>query len=269
MVNLLAKQHLPALEQFVAANVLLGFDYDGTLAPIARTPEQARMRASTEKLLADVARLYPCVVISGRSLDDVSSRLEGVPIWYIFGNHGLEPVRASQPGEGQTGDWAEWLKQKLPPQQGVIIEDKKFSLTIHYRQASDKRRALEAIAEALQQLPGTRTIGGNQAVNVLPLAGVNKGVALQEARRQFACDCALFVGDDATDEDAFTSAGPDRLLGLRIGSTRSSAARYYLSAQRDIDTLLEMLLRFRSQRDDRFLSKMPAMIRRKATRRKP
>ena len=246
MVNLLAKQHLPDLEHFVAANVLLGFDYDGTLAPIARTPEQARMRASTEKLLTDVARVYPCVVISGRSLDDLSARLAGIPVWHIFGNHGLEPVRASQPGEGQTDGWAQWLKNRLPPQDGVIIEDKKFSLTIHYRQASDKRRALEAIAEALRQLPGARALGGNQAVNVLPLDGANKGVALQEARRQFACDCALFVGDDDTDEDAFTSAGPDRLLAVRIGpAPPQSAARYCLPAQRDIDTLLEMLLRFR------------------------
>jgi trehalose 6-phosphate phosphatase len=246
MMNILAARHFRTLEQFVQSNVLLGFDYDGTLAPIAQTPDAARMRATTERLLKQVVRLYPCVVISGRSLDDLTGRLTRVPIWHLFGNHGLEPERANA-GESPTGAWAQWLKQRLPSQRGVVIEDKKYSLTIHYRQAGDKRRALDAIAEALKHLPDARTLTGSQAVNVLPLNGVNKGVALQEARRQFACDCAIYVGDDGTDEDAFSSAGADRLLAIRVGRSRGTAAHYCLPAQRDIDQLLHLLVRLRGR----------------------
>ena len=53
------------------------------------------------------------------------------------------------------------------------------------------------------------------------------------------------VGDDDTDEDAFASDGAQRLLSIRIGTRRRSAAQFRLSRQADIDTLLELLLRLR------------------------
>jgi trehalose-6-phosphatase len=58
--------------------LLLAFDYDGTLALIAETPAQARMRAANRDLLFAVAHHCPCVVISGRSLDDVTSQSANV-----------------------------------------------------------------------------------------------------------------------------------------------------------------------------------------------
>ena len=78
-------------------------------------------------------------------------------------------------------------------------------MTIHYRHVSDKRRALAAIEDAVSDLPDARTIGGTQALTLLPPGGPDKGVALQQARRLFHCDKALYIGDDDTDEDAFSS----------------------------------------------------------------
>ena len=51
MADILAPRNRAILADFAASNVLLAFDYDGTLAPIASTPAQARMRASTRRLL--------------------------------------------------------------------------------------------------------------------------------------------------------------------------------------------------------------------------
>jgi trehalose 6-phosphate phosphatase len=82
-------QHVEQLQAFALSNLLVAFDYDGTLAPIAPTPEAASMRADTRRLLGRVASRYPCVVISGRALDDLTRRLDGIPLWYVFGNQGL------------------------------------------------------------------------------------------------------------------------------------------------------------------------------------
>ena len=66
-------RHLAMLAGFALSNVLLAFDYDGTLAPIADTPAKTRACAPAhDALLTSVARAYPCVVISGRALADIT-----------------------------------------------------------------------------------------------------------------------------------------------------------------------------------------------------
>lgn len=197
--NILAKRNLPELAGFASSNVLLAFDYDGTLAPIVQTPAHARMRPETRRLLTAVARRYPCVVISGRPLDDVTQKLDQIPVWYVFGDFGHEPASEGLKPPAQVRDWARQLTERLP----------------------------------------------SQAVTVMPRGGPDKGVALQNARRLFACDTAIYVGDDETDEDAFGSDGPGRLLSVRVGASRVSKARYCVKRQADVDTLLRTLLTFR------------------------
>jgi trehalose 6-phosphate phosphatase len=236
---------MTVLSDFALSNVLLALDYDGTLAPIAPTPRSARMRAETRRLLTTVANLYPCVVISGRALDDLSRRLDGIPLWYLFGNHGLEPAAATAPHTAAVQVWVQRLRERLPASLGVEIEDKTHSLTIHYRHAPDKHRARAAIDEALDAIPEARAMGGAEAVSVLPANGADKGVALQQARRQFACDTAIYVGDDDTDEAAFGSDAAGRLLAIRIGAASESHARYHLESQAEMDALLQTLIDLR------------------------
>ncbi len=236
------------LAGFAHANVLLAFDYDGTLVPIAQTPTAPRMRRTTRELLTRAAALYPCVVISGRALDDLSERLDGIPVWFLFGNHGLEPPQPGTSTLPPVTAWAARLEQELPADPGVLIEDKRYSLTVHYRQAKDKRRVIEAIDRILAELPDARAIGGTEAVSLLPRNAGNKGIALGQACRWFACDSAIYVGDDETDEDAFASVYPERLLTIRVGSEHKSRAQYHLDTQDDIDTLLQMLVDVRQMR---------------------
>jgi trehalose 6-phosphate phosphatase len=247
-IEILTPGHLPVLIQFALSNVLLAFDYDGTLAPIASTPARARMRRTTKNLLAKVTRLYPCVVISGRQLHDLEARLDRIPVWCVFGNHGLEPGATGHRADDNVRGWVEHLNDQLGEQDGVVIEEKKYSVTIHYRQARDKARARAAISEAARGLTNARTLGGSLAVSVIPRGGPDKGVALQEARRRFACDTAIYVGDDDSDEDAFISGPPEQLLSVRVGAPEGSRARYCLSTQTAIDTLLETLLALRAPR---------------------
>ena len=248
MQTILHDQQRELLRTFADANVLLAFDYDGTLVPIAATPAAPRMRETTRQLLTRAAQLYPCVIISGRALDDLSKRLDGVPVWYLFGNHGLEPPRPGVVSPTPARKWAAHLQQLLPDDPGILIEDKRYSLTIHYRNARDKRRAVEAIDRVVAELPDARALGGAEAVSLLPRGAGDKGVALQQACRWFACDSAIYVGDDATDEDAFASPYPEKLLTIRVGAEPESGARYHVGSQEEIDMLLQVLVDIRTRR---------------------
>ena len=248
MRNILAKRNLATLADFANSNVLIGFDYDGTLAPIAASLTRAPMRVATRQLLGRVARAYPAVVISGRAHHDLTKRLGRLPLWEVFGNHGIEPWEQSRATAAQVAEWVTHLGPQLAQYPGLVIEDKKYSVTIHHRAVRDKARVRRAIAAAVEALPNVRTLAGPQAVNLLPRDGPNKGVALQRARVALACKAAIYVGDDDTDEDAFISADSEHLLAIRIGRSRTSSAHYYVKAQADIDALLWQLLALRARR---------------------
>jgi trehalose 6-phosphate phosphatase len=233
-----------ALAEYAAANVIVALDYDGTLSPITARPQDARMRPRTKTLLHALARRYPTVAISGRALADVSERLKAVPLWHVFGNHGIEgtPHQRETP---HVREWLEILRRELPPELGIFIEDKGHSLSLHTRQARDRRRALAAIDRAVAQLSEVTVIGGKEVVNLLPPDRGNKGVALEFAMRAFVCSHAIYVGDDDTDEDAFRVSQSAPVLGIRVGQSENTAAQYYVETQEEVDDLLEALVQFR------------------------
>jgi trehalose 6-phosphate phosphatase len=251
MPYILSKRHLPTLAHFAASNVLLAFDYDGTLSALAPTPAEARIRPLTRRLLCAVAERYPCAVISGRSRADLARRLARVPVWHVAGNHGLEPWGERESYARRVRRWMQPLSAQLAPCEGVVIEDKTYSLTVHYRQARNRRRALEAIAGAVRGLSSARVLGGRDAISVVPRGAPHKGTALERVRQLLVCDTAIYVGDDDTDEDAFRTARPDRLLAIRVGNSRQSCARYWLRSQDEMDGLLQTLLSLRPLRHGR------------------
>ena len=96
-------------------------------------------------------------------------------------------------------------------------------------------------------LPDVRIICGAAAVNLLPKDGANKGVALRRALEITACDTAIYVGDDDTDEDAFGALKPEQLLSIRIGRSDASRARFHLESQSSIDLFLAALAEARDE----------------------
>jgi trehalose 6-phosphate phosphatase len=250
MKYLLAKPNRAILARHLAANLALVFDFDGTLAPIVRDPDAATMRAETRALLRKLALRFPCAVISGRAREDVARRLAGTGIEWVVGNHGAEWGWArldSISVESLVEQWHEHLVRRLRRHAGVVVENKRYSLAIHYRRSRAKRRALAAIAEAVVALPEARVRRGKEVVNVVPRGAPHKGIALQQVRALLGCDTALYVGDDTTDEDVFALDEPGQLVTARIGASRESQAAYYLETQREIDALLKLALRARDR----------------------
>jgi trehalose 6-phosphate phosphatase len=248
MRHLLSRENEEVLAQLAFSRVLLAFDFDGTLAPIVAERDCAEMRDDTAELFVRVCSLYPAAVISGRAERDVAERLRGAEVKYVVGNHGLEPGARLEEYEADMQKARESLERTLAGHAGIDLEDKRYSLAVHYRRARLKRTAREVIRNAVAALPvPMRILPGKMVINIVPERAPNKGDALLSLRRVEQADIAFYVGDDMTDEDVFELDQPGRLLGVRVGESLNSAASYYLRNQREIDRLLSRLISLRDK----------------------
>lgn len=244
MRDLLAPANRRVLVEWARRDPLVAFDYDGTLAPISSDAERAVMRPGTRRLLATLTRRYRCAVISGRALRDLRPLVAGLPFRVLVGNHGAELGRARR--SPLVRRWRAALRP-LEGLDGVTIEDKDVSLSVHYRAARRRAAARRAILEAVAGLPRARVIGGKCVVNLVPEGAPDKGGALARVAADLGCAAAVYVGDDETDEDVFGLRGGPDLLAVRVGARRGSRAAFYVPRQGDVDRLLERLIRIRDE----------------------
>jgi trehalose 6-phosphate phosphatase len=245
MRGLLAQSKV--LETLAHSKTLLAFDFDGTLSPIVRDRDAAGLRARTSALFHTVCELYPTAVISGRARRDVAARLGNARVDFVVGNHGLEPGTDLAQARRVLDPARKQFSALSALAAGVELEDKRYSLAVHYRRARNRAAAQRAIRQVIASLQTPmRIIDGKCVLNVVPANAPNKGDALLKLRRKAKAEIALYVGDDVTDEDVFRIEQPSQLITARIGKSSSSAASYYLRNQREVDALLARLISLRS-----------------------
>lgn len=245
MRHLFLREGRAALVEAMRGRPLLAFDFDGTLAPIVPHPSEARVTAAVSDRLARLAEFRPVAIITGRSVDDVAPRLGFVPR-FIVGNHGAE-----DPIEGRAIDTApldafranlvahaERLKND-----GVEVEDKGYSVALHYRLAPDRAAAQRCIEWLLHDLdPGLHFFGGKCIANVVVAGAPDKGDAVAALVARAGADSAIFVGDDVNDEAVFVRAEPGWLT-VRIGRDDPlSKADFFLDSYAEVATLLQLML---------------------------
>jgi trehalose 6-phosphate phosphatase len=241
----LSANGLRALHALVKSAPLLALDYDGTLCPIRRTPRAAVLSAHTRALLEQVCALYPVAIISGRSVENLTSLLGDLQPEYVVGNHGLEPGPRLTRAAKQVAQARQRLSHHVAPMRGVELEDKRYTLSLHYRRAPDSTKARRALLElAHRWAPALRRVEGKKVLNLIPLGG-DKGRALWRLLRRANRGRALFVGDDLTDEDAFKLPRV-KVMSIRVGHTRDTAAGWYLEGRREVDALLAELISLRA-----------------------
>ena len=240
--------------------LLLMLDFDGTLAPIAPTPAEAELPPETRFELERLVKSDGCTVavVSGRALGDVRDKVRIDGITYV-GNHGLEYVRPNEEprllAPPQPGDALERMRESLEtslaPFEGIGIEDKGYSFAVHYRLVKPEERPLvkEAVAEAVRARgsAGSWEIrAGAMVLEVRPPLDCDKGTIvtglldLEEHLHGTSERFAMYIGDDATDEDAF-KALRGRGVPVLVGAPRISFAEYYLDGPREVRDLLRML----------------------------
>jgi len=238
-------QELATFARFVAPDTLFAFDLDGTLAPIVEEYGAAEVAEPVRATLQRLVQLAKVVVITGRSRKDAEAIL-GFEPHLVIGNHGAE-----WPSDNDTGNrevverclkWKAQLQDLLSDEQGVEIEFKGESLTLHYRKAADPDKTLARLHAAVDALePGARRFGGKFVVNVVPLEALDKGDALAAAMERLGSPRAVYFGDDETDEEIFRLKRDD-VFGVHVGKNDGTAAAYYLNQQSEMLGLLNSMV---------------------------
>jgi len=234
----------------------LFLDYDGTLTPIVSRPELAVLSDRRRSVLKRLAASYPTAIISGRGRDDVE-RLVGLPDLAYAGSHGFDIVGPGGAAAGHAvADWiepvmgrvAEMVKPQLAGIDGVLIEEKRFSIAVHYRLADEASVArIESIVdEAVAFNARLKKAYGKKVFEVRPDVEWDKGKALLFLVEALGLDSPdvvpFYIGDDVTDEDAFDVLR-DRGIGILVSETpRPTEATYWVQAPWEVYAFFERLL---------------------------
>jgi trehalose 6-phosphate phosphatase len=197
------------------ARAALLFDIDGTLAPIVEHAVDARVPERTRQLLTQIARKYGVVAcVSGRRASEARAMVAIGTISYL-GSHGAEVLRAgwTEPVvDPEVEDWTERIHDFAREADTaelrrlrVRLEDKGPIVAFHWRGAPDEeaaRAAIDAIATKAESA-GLRTHWGRKVLEVRPPVRIDKGAGIISFLAGTDVDVAMYVGDDATDLDAF------------------------------------------------------------------
>jgi len=213
----------PFAERPALAAVVL--DFDGTLSPIVDVAAEARPVDGAVELLDRLAgRLGLVAVMSGRPVDFL--RLLLPPSVALSGLYGLEVirdgVRRDLPGAGAwrevVADVARISVDRGP--EGMVVEPKGLSLTLHYRTRPDVAPAVVAWAENQAARSGLVARPAKMSVELHPPIAADKGTALEALTAGLAAVC--YAGDDQGDLPAFDAL--DRLAAAGVHTLRVAVA---------------------------------------------
>jgi trehalose-phosphatase len=251
----LALEHVKEMgDRIRGKTVVMFIDYDGTLTPIAESPEQARLSEEMRQALRDLAGKCTVAIVSGRELENVR-KVVGIDGIVYAGSHGFD---ISGPGghmDFQQGvdylpvlDQAEIaLRRLLQLVPGCQIERKRFAVAIHFRRVDDLQvpKVESAVDEVLSLNKGLRKTGGKKIFELRPDIEWDKGKAIAwiQQKLDLAREDVLtfYLGDDLTDEDGFREL-QDRGIGILVrDENRPTAAHYAVDNSEDVRLFLHML----------------------------
>ncbi|HEX4272205.1 MAG TPA: trehalose-phosphatase [Rhizomicrobium sp.] len=195
----------------MSGNTALFLDIDGTLLDLARTPDLVKvprdLLRALERLSRELSGAF--AFVSGRSLESIDKLFSPFKPAAI-GAHGGEirgidgTVARSQALPDSVREVFTGLAGNIP---GLLLEDKKCALALHYRLAPEARPVLTSAMEKHAKLFETEKVHILQGKSVIEARrlGVDKGTAVAALAKQrpFAGRAILFGGDDTTDLDVF------------------------------------------------------------------
>ncbi|AEG48099.1 trehalose-phosphatase [Sphingobium chlorophenolicum L-1] len=212
----------------------LFLDFDGTLAPIADTPDGVVVDG---ELLALLERLRQrldgrLAIVSGRSV--ATLRDLGFGAFLLAGTHGLEFADPGEPAEAPPRlpavDDAEAAFHSFATHKpGLLVERKTISVGLHFRGAPQWGDAARDLAEGLADRLGLALQPGKMLYELRP-GGADKGTAVRTLmqRRPMAGGKPIFIGDDVTDEEGFAVARDLGGAGVLVGAPRTTLAAFSL-----------------------------------------
>ncbi|KAK9110669.1 hypothetical protein Sjap_018729 [Stephania japonica] len=177
--------------------IVVFLDYDGTLSPIVRDPDQAFMSDAMRATVKEVAVNFPTAIVSGRCFDKVYSFVRLAELYYA-GSHGMD-IKGPTKGPNRRqkvhfqpaleflpmiNEVYKILLEKTKSIPGAKVEHNKFCVSVHYRCVDEK------------------------VLEVRPSVNWDKGKAVQFLLESLGFAnrkdvMPIYIGDDQTDEDAF------------------------------------------------------------------
>jgi len=224
--------------------LLVGLDVDGVLAPIVGHADDAALLPGTAEAIVAVAQLEDVhvAVVSGRSVADLERFGFGVDV-VVIGSHGMETRDAAM---APLDDHELQVLRNLDDAAvaaaaragaGAWIERKPASVVLHVRLADDADgpQAIAALIDTVASIEGATTKAGSGVLEAFARRA-DKGTALVELGERLGATTTIFVGDDITDEEAFSRLGPDDVT-IKVGDADTIAAHRL----RDPDAVLTFL----------------------------
>ncbi|MEE8359643.1 MAG: trehalose-phosphatase [Candidatus Omnitrophota bacterium] len=233
-------------------------DYDGSLTPIVKRPELAVLSGKMRDAIKKLSEKHTVAIVSGRMREDVQKlvSIEGV---FYAGSHGFD---IQGPGFSLIQPEAEEtiplitrvtgaLKEEFGNVEGVLIEDKKFSVAVHYRLARAKEipRIRNRVNEIVERNRKLRFMSGKKVFEIIPDIRWSKGMAMRWILKAlnigWADASVVYIGDDVTDEDAFRMLRTRGTSILVSKKAKVSAANFYLTSPQEVKNLFEKITELR------------------------
>lgn len=235
-------------------------DFDGTLAEFGVDPGSITLPPARQILLQTLGRRadLSAGLVSGRRISDLRERVPAAPSMFFAGLHGLEiegpglkfshkAIALAAPGLSLL---AKDLRRAIKPLPGVFVEDKTYSIVLHVRAASkaDRLHAItrfDALSEPLLSEGTVRLQAGDNVLELLPNVDWAKGDAVRAIGRHVETDTKeavwpVYIGDDATDEDAFEEIGANGLT-IAVGK-RPVGASFQIADPPAVECFLRAIL---------------------------
>jgi trehalose 6-phosphate phosphatase len=227
-------------------------DIDGTLLDLAQTPREVWVPPDLAKTLPRLLTRTSgaLAMVSGRSVNDID--LIFAPMQFpAVGGHGAE-MRLSPESESVSSYAPPMDKElkrrlaaiaKLSP--GILLEDKGYSLALHYRLAPHAEQAIyDAVSAIRADLPNApiEVLPGKSVCEIKP-SGFTKATGVRElmTRAPFKGRRPVFIGDDVTDETVFAIMPEFNGLAFSVGRRARGVAGHF-DEPRDVRAWLAHLL---------------------------
>jgi trehalose 6-phosphate phosphatase len=213
-------------------------DIDGTLLDLVPTPREVWVPPGLSKTLNRLLDRTSGAIalVSGRSLNDID--LIFAPEQFpAVGGHGAE-IRLSQDNEAVATlapPMEKELKRRLAAiaklSPGILLEDKGYSLALHYRLAPHAEKAIYAAVSLIRaDLPNAPIeVMPGKCVCEIKHSGFSKATAVRElmTHEPFKGRRPLFVGDDVTDESVFAIMPDLGGLAFSVGRRAKGVAGHF------------------------------------------
>jgi alpha,alpha-trehalase len=237
-------------------------DYDGTLTPIVATPDLAVLSDEMRNVLRRLADVVPALIVSGRGREDVAGLVQ-LDNLYFAGSHGFD-IAGPDGSEIRYDVGADWVSKmdrvytevsaQVQDIEGSLVEHKKFSVAVHFRLVDPEQvpRVEEIVDASIASDPDLLKTFGKKVFDVRPNLDWDKGKAILWLLEALELDepdvVPFYIGDDVTDEDAFSVVRQRGISVLVSDFPRSTQAEFSLQNPYEAQEFLRRLTSFERAR---------------------